>query len=176
MKKQIIILFTFIASLSLISCDLLDELTTFLFDVNTQVTIPQTIIANTPYVFELNTETNVAVIYEENDTHNDLLESILLDKCSLELRNPSDATFGFLQRIDIYLTVPGQSQIQVAWADTFSNTTSVELETTGEDLKNYLKEDSYSITVKVIASSEIPEDYELLITNTFLANAQLLGS
>jgi len=175
MKKQFIL---FIALITVFySCEDLDEITQFPLTVTTDVIIPSTTIAGTPFYLEVaSTATNSDTVFSDNNTHSDLIDSIILQDCTLSITNPAIANFSFLQNIEVSLSATGLPEILIAWSNpTIPIANTIELNTTDEDLTPYLIQENYSISVMATTSETIPTDYTIQITNSFEINAQLLG-
>ena len=175
MKKQFIL---FIALITVFySCEDLDEITQFPLTVTTDVIIPSTTIAGTPFTLEIaSTATNSNTVFSDNNTHSDLIDSIILQDCTLSITNPAIANFSFLQNIEVSLSATGLPKILIAWSNpTIPSTNTIKLSTTDEDLTAYLIQENYSISVTATTDEVIPTDYTIQITNSFEINAQLLG-
>ncbi len=164
--------------LSLEGCKKLDEFTQFDLTYHSQATIPATVSLNIPFDIPLPpVTTNSEEEFENNNTHKDLLESIKLKELELKITDPVDGDFGFLSDIEIYISTDNQPEKLLAWKhdipDSAGNTLS--LETTSDELKNYLTEESFNLRVKVTVDQLITQDYELDIKTVFHVNAKILG-
>lgn len=175
MKKCL--LFFAIAAL-FVSCDKLDELTKFEMDYDQTVVIPSTTGVDLPFdIFTPEKETNSSAEFEVNDTRKDLIEEIVLKKLIMTVEAPEGEDFSFLESIIIYMSADDLPEIKIAWNEEVAATAGEQLElvTTAEDLKEYIKKDSYTLRLKTITDEVLSSDYEINIATTFFVDAKILG-
>lgn len=141
-----------ILAFSLFSCEELKDLLTFTISDSTTFTIESVseeevpISTPTPEI-----TTNYSQEFENNDTRSDLVKSIKLDKLTLTIQSPEDFTFSFLKSLDIFITAEGLEETRIAFKDNIpEENTSIELETTDEELDAYIKKDSYSLSFEAV--------------------------
>jgi len=171
--------FLFFALVSLFfSCDKLDELTKFEMDYDQVVVIPSSTGVDLPFdVFTPETETNSTAEFEVNDTRKDLIEEIVLKKLIMTVNSPEGEDFSFLESIVIYMSADDLPEIKIAWNEEVSAAAgeALELVTTTEDLKDYIKKDTYSLRLKTITDEFLSSDYEINVATTFFVDAKILG-
>ena len=68
-------------------------------------------------------------------------------------------------------------EIKIAWNEEVAATGGEQLElvTTAEDLKEYIKKDSYTLRLKTVTDEFLSTDYEINIATTFFVDAKILG-
>lgn len=174
--KKCLLLFALVGLFS--SCDKLDELTKFEMDFNQRVVIPSSSGIDLPFdVYTPETETNSTSEFEVNDTRKDLIEEIVLTKLVLLVNSPEGEDFSFLESIVVYMSAEDLPEIEIAWNNEVSATVGPQLEliTTAEDLKEYIKKDSYTLRLKTVTDEFLSSDYEIDVASTFFVDAKILG-
>ncbi|WP_086475865.1 hypothetical protein [Arenibacter amylolyticus] len=175
MKKYILIL---AVMLGLGGCDKLDELTKFEMDYKQRVVIPASAGMDLPFdVFTPKTETNSSSEFAVNDTRKDLIEEIVLRKLTLSIISPEGEDFSFLESITVFMSAEDLPEIKIAWNDEVSATVGgvLELEVSDDDLKEYIKKDSYSLRVNTVTDELLKSDHEIEIASIFFVDAKILG-
>jgi len=125
-------------------CKQIDKLTQFDMDYDETVTLPSTIGINVPFnMFTPDITTNSEETFEINDTRKDLIEEITLKEMTMEVTSPENGDFSFLKSIEVYISADDLDEIKIAWnTDVGSNPgKKITLETSAEDLKEYIKKD-----------------------------------
>jgi len=176
MKKLSLIFLVFL--LSVYSCKEVDKLTHFNMSYSSTTTIPATFGIDIPIdIWTPNIPTNSETEFESNNTAKNLIEEIVLTKLKLTITNPSDASFDFLKKIEIYISTDDLAEKKIAWMDDIpqSGLKSITLETSGDDLKEYIKADKYKLNTKTVTRQFISHDTDLQIDNTFYVDAKILG-
>lgn len=164
--------------LSIYSCKEVDKLTQFEMDYTSTTTIPATFGINIPIdIWTPSITTNSETEFESNNTAKNLIELIVMTKMSMTITSPSDASFDFLKEIEIYISADGIAEKRVAWLDDIPQTglKIIELETSSEDLKEFIKADKYKLNTKTVTRQLISQDTDLEINNTFFVDAKILG-
>jgi len=159
-------------------CKKLDELTQFTIVYHTEAVIPATVSINTPIDIPLPPiTTDSEQTFENNNTHKDLIEEIRLEELEMKITDPVSGDFSFLQDIEIYMSADDLPEIKIAWLydipDSVGN--EIELETTGQDLQEYLKAESFNLRLKVTTDQLITQDYTVDVKTEFFVNAKILG-
>ena len=167
----------FILTVLVSSCDKLDNLTKFNIDYDTQVTIPSSAGINLPFdVLTPDVETNSESRFESNDTRKDLIEEIKLTKLQLVITSPSGADFSFLESIEVFISADGLDELKIASkVEVPQDVTTLDLEVSDADLKEFIKKDSYSLRLNSVTDEAISQDYELDVKSTFFVDAKILG-
>ncbi|WP_405293421.1 hypothetical protein [Algibacter sp. Ld11] len=162
----------------IVSCDALDELTKFEINYTESVVIQSTTLVDIPFVMETpEVTTNSESTFENNNTKKDLIEAINLTDMELELTSPEEGNFNFLNSINIYISAEDEEEILIAWIDEVPETTdnSLLLDTTSEDLKVYIKSDTYTLRVEAVIDELISENHNIDVNSTFFVDAKIFG-
>ena len=175
MKRYI---FMILAVMTMSRCDQLDKLTQFDMDYDTSVTIPSTVGINTP--FDIPTPaitTNADSEFSVNDTRKDMIEEITLKRLTLTVDVPSGGDFSFLNAIEIYISADGLDEQKIAWKENIPNDVGdvLELETSGVDLQESIKQESFDLRVSTTTDELITQDHEIGIHSVFAVDAKILG-
>ncbi len=159
-------------------CDTIDKLTQFNMDYEETVTIPSTIGINLPFnLWTPNIKTNSEEVFQINDTHKDLIEEIILKELSLNVVSPQGGDFSFLEDIEVYISAEGLDEIKIAWKYDIPDDAgaSITLETTGADLKEYIKLDEFKLKLTTVTDELILSDYDIKIKAKFFVDSKILG-
>lgn len=178
MKK--IILFLIVAATVNVfyGCSLINKLTQFNMPYTDTVTISSAVGVNLP--FDIRTpkiSSNSKSTFDVNNTRKDLIQQIKLSKLSLKIVSPSDGDFSFLKSIEIYISTDSLEEKKVAWNDSIPSDVGNEviLETTDEDLQEYIKSDSFTLRLHTVTNKIITSDRKIAINAVFFVDANILG-
>ena len=176
MKKDLLLVFMTFALLS--SCSIIDELTKFDLDYQTNYSVASTTIINTPFnFFTPDVTTQSESSFENNNTNKDLVESIKLKNIKLTIDTPEDGNFNFLKEIHVYINAEGVEELEIAnifgLEDTNSN--MLELDILGQELKAFIKEDSFKLRIETVTDQTISETHDITIDTKFRVDAKILG-
>lgn len=96
---------------------------------------------------------------------------------TLQITDPDDGNFNFLNAINIYISAENQEETLIAWKDEIAEDSSqtLELDTTNEDLKNYIKEDEFSLRIETTTDQVITNDHHINVNSNFFVDAKILG-
>lgn len=176
MKNNLLTLF--VAFVLLFSCDVVDDLTKFDLDYQTNYTVAATTIINTPFSLDTpDVTTESDSNFESNNTHKDLIESIKLKGLKLTIDAPEDGDFNFLKEVHIYIEAEDLDELEIANVFDLENTNSsfIELNVLGEELKAYIKKDSFNLRVRTVTDETINESHDIIIDTKFRVDAEILG-
>ena len=176
MKKDLLLVF--IAFTLLQSCSVIDELTKFDLDYQTNYSIASTTIINTPFSFNTpDVTTDSESSFENNNTQKDLVESIKLKRIKLTIQTPENGNFNFLKEINVYINAEGVEEIEIANIYGLENTNSnfLELDVLGQELKAFIKKDSYNLRIETVTDETISETHDIIIDTKFRVDAKILG-
>jgi hypothetical protein len=176
MNKRVILFL--LLPLVFIQCKRLSEFTKFDLTYDETVVIPATLGINLPFnIFTPPINTENQSEFAVNDTRKDLIEEITLTTLELSITSPERGDFRFLRSIEIYIEADSLDEILVAWnydvpadADQY-----LELETSTNDLQEYIKKDAFNLRVKTKTDQIIESDHEILIHSVFFVDARILG-
>jgi hypothetical protein len=176
MKKPLLI--AAILIIGSFGCKELDKLTQFDIEYNEEVVIPSTIGMDLPFnVATPDISTDSESKFSVNDTRKGLIEFISLKSMTLDLTQPADGDFGFLKSISIYIKADGLDEIKIAWLDEVPADpgATLDLDTSDEDLQEYIKMDSFSLRVNTVTDEIITSDHHIDIKSVFFVDAKILG-
>jgi len=177
MKKRIpfIVLITVVF---LGACELLSSLTEFDLPYETTVTIPMTLATETPLdIATPAISTGIEAAVEKYETGVDLIDEITLSSLTLTVTAPDTGDFGFLSSIEIFIAADSLNEVQLAFdTDISPDATAVlALETSTQDLQEYIKSDSFSLRFRVISDEAVLEEQEITMSAVFHVDAKILG-
>jgi hypothetical protein len=178
MKFNFLILIT--AFLLFSGCDIqesIDNITTFNISNSAEFTVPSSSGVNLP--IDLGTpdvSTSSQQSFENNNTRADLVENVNLSELTLTITSPSDRTFSFIKSLEIYISNESEGQTLLAEIqDVPENIGSeLELETTGANLDEYIKEDSYDLKYEVVTRESVNSDTDIRSDMVFEVRAKVL--
>lgn len=176
MKNNLLLLCLSFVMLS--NCDVIDELTHFDIDLQTNYSVPATTLIDTPFNFntpEVTTESEST--FENNDTNSNLIESIKLKRIKLTIDSPTEGNFNFLREMHVYIKADNVEEVEIANIYDLQNTNSntLELDVLGEELEAYIKKDSYQLRIKTITDETLNQTHDITIDTKFRVDAKILG-
>jgi hypothetical protein len=159
-------------------CDV-RKLTTFtLGPFSTSVTIPGssavgTLIDNLP--FSSDTPTNSDVTLSGNGTGKDYVDAITLSDMTLTVETPASGNFNFLKEIRVIIAADGLPEKEIASKTNIADgLTKLDMDETGENLKEYLTAAKFRLKTKVILDGVPSEDTKINIATSYLVQANVL--
>jgi hypothetical protein len=164
--------------LTIFSCQKIDEWTQFNMEYTSSVSIPATLGIDLPIdIWTPNIPSNSEEEFESNNTAKNLIEKIVLTKLSMEITSPENSSFDFLKNIEIYIEADGLEEKKIAWLEDIPKTglKKIELETSADDLKDFIMKDNYKLRTKTVSRQLISHETEVEIKNTFFVDAKILG-
>ncbi len=176
--KRAVITFLLLTLIFSQSCKELDKLTQFTISTDSEATIPATLGINIPIdIWTPDIPTNSESEFESNNTAKNLVEHITLKSLSIEITSPESATFDFLKNIEIYISAEGLDEKKIAWMEDIPKTglRKIDLETSSDDLQEYIKKDTYKLRTKTVTRELISQDTDIKIHSVFWVDAKILG-
>lgn len=170
MNRNIIYLLLLI-SILFSSCK---KITEFKVRDSSEFTIPG---AGVPlFVDTMSVSTSSNYEFQTNGTDPKHIKDIRLSELKLTITNPSTQTFRFLKSIHLYMYADGLPEVEIAYIDDIPNTvgSSIDLNTTGAELDEYIKKDAYKLRVKTETDELISQDVDIRSDMTFLVRAKIL--
>ncbi len=174
-KKMISSLLIFVLIVNF-SCKKWDEMLTFSIHDETSFTVDAYIPISLPFEFNIPAvTTNSSTEFENNDTKAEYVKEVKLTQLKLTITNPADKKFSFLKNIYIYISADGASEILLAWKENISSETStIELETTDENLDTYIKNSSYSLRTKTTVRETLTQDVDIKVDMEYEVTADVI--
>jgi hypothetical protein len=145
---------------------------------HSEAIIPATVNINVPFDIPMPpVTTDSEQIFENNNTHKDLIEEIFLDELKVRITDPAGGDFSFLKDVELYLSAESLPDIKIAWLYNVPNNVGSELNlvTTDGNLKDYIVQDEFRLKLKVTTDELITQDYTVDIKTVFKVNAKILG-
>ncbi len=173
-----IAIWLFAISLVTGGCDQVDKLTQFSLEYDETIVIPSVIGLNLPFtVATPSIKTNSTEIFEINDTRKNLLEEIKLERLTLNIIDPADGDFSFLESIEIYITAEGLEEVLVAWKYEIDDSvgSSISLETSDDDLTSFIVLDEFTLKFTTVTDKLILSDHTIEVQSSFFVDARILG-
>lgn len=154
------------------TCDEVDRLLTFKINDQTAIRIE----GSTPLSLPLEVPTpavtsNSRQQFENNNTHADLVKDVRLDRAKLTITSPEGKTFGFLKTIRIFISAPGQSEIELAVLDDVPQAESIELIPSSQKLDPYVKASSYDLRTEITTDETLTQSVDVHVDLTFQVTA-----
>ncbi|MEJ6617415.1 MAG: hypothetical protein QNL61_10955 [Crocinitomicaceae bacterium] len=160
------------------SCKKIDELTKFEMEYDATVVIPSSSGINLPFnIYSPSVSSNAEATFEINDTRKDLIEEILLKEMVLRVDAPNGGDFGFLESVEIFINAQDLDELKIAWYYNVpdSQGSTLDIFTTAEDLKEYIKKDNFTLRVNTVTDEILTSDYHINIFSRFFVDAKILG-
>lgn len=129
--------------------NVLDDLLTFTVDVSQNSRIPPPSIFYTGLPKPVSIITNSEASFRNNKTTRDKVKNVLLDQMQLTLVSPANINFDFLDTLRVYINTPKVSN-RILLATLYNpprGVKTITLNPTTERLDDYLKSDTYELTV-----------------------------
>lgn len=176
MKNNLLLVFITFTLLS--SCNAIDELTKFDLNYQTNYSVASTTIINTPFnLFTPDVTTQSESSFENNNTHKDLIESIKLKKIRFTIDAPGDGNFNFFKEIHVFINAEDIEEVEIAnifgLEDTNSNI--LDLDILGQELKAFIKKDSFNLRIETVTDQTISETHDITIDTKIRVDAKILG-
>ncbi len=162
----------------LLGCDKVDSLTQFDMNYEESIVIPASTGINLPFdLFTPDMETDSESEFAVNNTKKNLIEEIVLKKLGLSITAPENGDFSFLKSIEIYISAEDLQEIKIAWNENIPENAGreLELETSDNDLKEYIKKDSYKLRLHTVTDKVLASDYHIDVRSVFRVDAKILG-
>ncbi len=174
--KRIILLCAYV--LITASCEEIEKLTEFDLEYESSITIKKTTGLDLPLaVLTPDIKTNSESEFAVNDTRKDMVEEIRLTSLELNVISPDNQTFSFIKSIEVFIVAEGLPKIRVAQQDNVPEDIgqTLTLETSEDDLKEYIKKDKFELSVETVTDEVISQDIDIEVDSRFFVNARILG-
>ena len=161
-------------------CDIqesIDNITTFNITNSAEFTIPSSSGVNLPIdIASPDVNTSSQQSFENNNTRADLVEEVSLNELTLTITSPNDRTFSFLKSLEIYISNDSEGSTLLAEIQDIPENVGdeLQLETTGTNLIEYLKEDSYDLQFEAVTRETVNSDTDIRSEMVFEVKASTL--
>lgn len=159
------------------ACKKIKSIKTFTLNYSSEVTVPGTLGVNTPFdIFTPEIATNSEAAFQGNDTRADLVKTIILDKVKLTLTSPSGSSLNFLNSVEVFINADGLPEAKIASKTDIPESvgSNLDLETSGSDLKEYIKKEKYRIRVAIKTDKLLTQDHTIKVDESYKVEANLL--
>jgi hypothetical protein len=163
--------------ITLSACSKLDELLTFTITNQADIVLPAQTGINIPFVVNTpSISTSSESAFRNNNTRADLVKNVNLQSLSLNITSPAGQTFQPLRDIEIYILAEGLPATLMAYKYDIPQDigSTLQLDTTQENLDDYIKKSSYSIRTDVVTRQFFSQDITIRSTMTFSVTANVI--
>ena len=160
------------------ACSDLEKLTEFDLNYSSSVTIKKSTGLDLPVtLFTPDMKRTRILNLPVNDTRKDMVEEIILTGLDMTITSPDNQTFSFLESITVYITAGDLPEVAIASQENVSASAGgkLSLETTGQNLKDYIILDKFNLRVKTVTDEALSQDTDIKIDSRFFVNARVLG-
>ena len=100
-----------------------------------------------------------------------------MKQIKLEISDPIDGDFSFLESIKIYISSENLEEKLIAWNEAVDPEAGniIILETSNDDLQEYVKNDQIALRVNAVTDKLLLTDYTIDINSIFTIDARILG-
>lgn len=173
--KALVIVFSLFAVLS---CREVDKLTKFNMEFTETVTIPSTTGINLPIeVLTPDIRSNSESTFAANDTRKDLVEKIILTRLELTVQSPQGSDFSFLKSVEVFISAQDLGEKKIAWQENVPDDIDnfLALETSPDDIKEYIKKDEFKLRLSTVTDEIIANDHQIQVYSVVFVDAKILG-
>lgn len=144
---------------SFFSCNKVEDLLSFNINTSVNIAIPATTAITAPIALPLPAVSNSSSADLESNTNADRVRNVRLNGMVLVIESPDNETFSFLDEIEVFIEADGLPEILLASRTEIPDNIGAELElnTTGENLDDYIRSDEYRLRTDVVVDESIPE-------------------
>jgi hypothetical protein len=152
MKQVLLALVVLIAFVGT-ACDKLESLMTFNISQESNMEVPAAPLVTQSILLP---PVKVTTSEEFKSNKAKLVKDVILNKLDLTITNPQNENFDFLKDIEIFISVEGKSDVQVAYLkEVPQGVNTISLKTTNAKLDEYIKADSYTINTKITLNKAV---------------------
>lgn len=174
MKKY---LSTFLLVASILACSKVEDLFTFDIGNTVRINIPASGGINVPVTIPTpDVSSNSESEFKNNNTRADLVKNVKLTRLDLNLVAPSGKTFSFIKSIEISISAEGLPAKKIAYLTNIPENagSKLELETTDENLDEYIKKETYGISTEIVTREAFFQDVSIDADMSFKVTADIL--
>jgi hypothetical protein len=154
----------------------LEQLVTFNFNDSAEIVIKSGLGVNTPISIPTpNIKSSSRSAFESNNTRVDLVKNVKLTRLVLTMDKPNNASFDLLKSIKIYIIAEGLEKKLIAHKTDIPTNVgkTLELETTEDNLDDYIKSESYGIETEVVTRKQYLSDLHIIADMGFRVTADI---
>ena len=172
MKTKIVALLA-ILSLTIVSCNAVDDMLTFNIAQQSSFTVNSTLPINAPLnVATPDVTTNSSEDFKNNNTKADLVKDVKLTALKLTITDPSTQDFSFLKSVHVFIATDNDPEIELAFLDDInSSANTLNLTCSGQKLDNYIKASSFKLRTAVTTKKVTTQDVSIKADMNFKVTA-----
>ena len=157
------------------ACKKIEDLLTFYISNETSTTIPSTTPLNIPINIPTpDVTSNSSQEFKNNNSNVNLVKNIELNSLVMNITNPSNQSFSFLQSIHLYISTNSTNEIELAYLDSIpKSATTINLITSTSPLDLYVKSPSYKLRTQAVCREILTQNADLDIKLKFKVTANL---
>ncbi|MDX1446464.1 hypothetical protein [Lishizhenia sp.] len=174
MKKLLILTLFTPLIFGLASCK--KKITEFYITDTSQVVVQSNAVINIPFnISTPDMETNYEGEFEANDTRKENIDQLKLTQLKLEITDPTDYTFSWLESVEIYISSDNLPEKRVAFKTYISDNVGKSIVCDVEDvnLGDYIQEDAFKLRLNTVTDEYFTEDVYINLTTEFFVKAKI---
>ena len=159
-------------------CKKVEEATRFEMKYDESIMVPATLGINLPFNIPTPDITSYSRSeFSMNNIQKRLVQEVMLTGLTLDLREPAYADFSFLESIRVFISTDDLPDKEIAWLDPLPDDCGdhLNLDTSGEDLKEYIKAKAFFLKVRTVTDELLTSDHYIDIHCIFFVDARILG-
>lgn len=172
----------FFLSLCFVSCtplkQTLQKISTITISYSNSVTIPKTdSLLNGYQLVVQDIPTDIQSYANQHQTNVAWIEDIRVGDITVYIDSPLTQQFDPLQEVHVFISVPGEPEVEVAWADSIGDDVeqAIELDLSGINLKPYLTQSHFNTRIEITTDQVIAKATKLRCDMKFSVQANLPG-
>jgi hypothetical protein len=152
--KKLLLLAPLVLFLAFVGCKKVDQLLTFTVDTSQSVEVPA--FPGTNLLAPVTVTTNSATSFQNNKTSKDKVKDVYLDQLVLTITNPAGKNFDFLDKLEVSINTPNvNNKILLASINSVpQGVNTIKLTPTTARLDEYLKAETYELTVSAVTNTK----------------------
>jgi hypothetical protein len=177
MKKTLPLFLLAISSLLYFTrCDKIEDLITFELDYTDSISVPPFPLTDTLIgFFTPETSTGIQDALFSNGSTRDLLKTVSLQELSIAITNNTSINLSAIKMIEIWIKANNEPKKKIAFNNNVPESTgkTLELETIGDNIKEYLSKENYQLRIDFELRDPLTEALDLEIVSVFEITADL---
>ena len=176
--KRVTGLLLLLICLSLVSCNAIKKLGEFYINYDTQAVFPANIPINVPLsIASPSIATNSQQVFKNNNTREDLVQSVKLSQLTLNITSPQGQTFSFLQNVSIYISSDSLPEVEIASKQNIPANIgdTLIMDVTNVDLQAYIKASQIKMRIAGTTDQLTTANIYANVNARFFVQANLLA-
>ncbi|NQU31607.1 MAG: hypothetical protein HQ521_00085 [Bacteroidetes bacterium] len=176
MRKILTIFSAIIITLS--SCKKIDKLTNFYMDNTNTIAISSSDFASlNADIWSYEVENSITELCSNNNTNEESIKSISLDRFTVYISSPDPKTFDFIQSLEIFVNASGLEEKKIAWVQNNSKTgvKKLVLDISDDDIQDYIIDNNLILHSLITGSDSIFSNVIIQYDYSYVITANLSG-